>query len=179
MNKHDPTEHFLREFQPPTAPSSLRADILEAIEAERNSELFRTSVALAKRNWFATFEHIASFASPCMLLMSLMILGLVDWSTGDLLQSNLPSITDSVERIAGNNSVLPSKGSPDSPHVFFRKYLAILQSLNAELFHETPGKNPQEGGDRSPLGRLRARVDCRISELASLTQGGGSAGSAA
>lgn len=179
MNKHDPTEHFLKEFQSPTAPSSLRADILEAIEAERNSELFRTSVALAKRNWFATFEHIASFASPCMLLMSLLVLGLVDWSTGDLLRSNLSSITDSPERIVVNKSAHPSKGSPDSPHVFFRKYLAILQSLNAELFHETPGKNPQEGGDRSPLGRLRARVDCRISELASLTQGGGSAGSAA
>lgn len=179
MNKHDPTEHFLREFQPPTAPSSLRADILGAIEAERNSELSRTSVTLAKRNWFATSEDVAAFASPCMLLMSLMVLGLVDWSTGDLLRSNLPSIVDSSERIAGNKHVLPSKGSPDSPHDFFRKYLAILQSLNAELFYETPETNLQEGGDRSPLDRVRARVDCRISELASLKQGGGSAGSPA
>ncbi|TWT82944.1 hypothetical protein CA13_44070 [Planctomycetes bacterium CA13] len=169
MSQHDPIEKSLRRLTPPQAPASLRVAVLGAIEIQRDSETNVTLAESEKRHWFVRIERFATYAAPCFLLLSLFTFGLVNWSTGKLLHGNHQSVSDSTNQTTDDRSRFASGNPFNSPQAFFRHHLAVLETLNKELFRETTKEIPQVDRDLPPLGRIHRDLDCRVSELASVT----------
>lgn len=183
MNEFEAIEQDLSRLADAKPPASLRADVLAAIQSQReaDAEGIVLTPRLKERVWLKRLERTAAFAAPGVLALSLLIFAIVDQSAGGLYRGHSRSVISTQSLVTKSDArPNPNRNKPsESPRAFFQQHFAILQRLNSELFCGTSQKIPQAGGDRQPLGFFRPRADFRVLQLASLASSRGEIGSAA